>query len=57
LKSASAQAGAPALSRIAARLEKTLQDRDAIVAPAETDLMKSRFADYRAALVARGLAA
>jgi hypothetical protein len=57
LKSASAMAGAMALSQLAARVEKALrQDADA-VGLAEAEAMNAHFAAYREAIRAGGLAA
>jgi len=57
LKSASAMAGAAALSQSAAQLERTLA-RDCVeISTAEAAQMKTHFSNYRAALVGRGLAA
>ena len=56
LKSASAMAGATALSQLAAKVEKALV-QDAEVGADETAEMKIHFSNYRAALVRRGLAA
>lgn len=57
LKSASAMAGAMALSQLAARIEKMLIRNNAALSAKETDAMQTHFTNYRAALVARGLAA
>ena len=57
LKSASAMAGATALSQLAARVETALrQDADA-VGLAEAEAMNAHFAAYREAIRANGLAA
>jgi len=56
LKSASAMAGAAALSAVAARLEKTLIGGGAAGAENEMERMQTLFAVYRANLVDRGLA-
>ncbi len=57
LKSASAMAGAAALSQLAARVEKALAQDAAAVGVDDAAGMKTHFANYRAALVGRGLAA
>ncbi|MEQ1864954.1 MAG: ATP-binding protein [Micropepsaceae bacterium] len=56
LKSASAMAGATALSQLAARVEKTLAQDAGQVGESDAREMKSHFANYRVALVARRLA-
>lgn len=56
LKSSSAMAGAAAFSEFAARVERQLE-RGRAVAPADADHLRDLFADYRAALASRGLAA
>ncbi|MEQ1863533.1 MAG: response regulator [Micropepsaceae bacterium] len=56
LKSASAMAGATALSQFAARVEKALAQDSAQASESDANEMKSHFADYRAALVRRRLA-
>jgi signal transduction histidine kinase/CheY-like chemotaxis protein len=55
LKSASAMAGAAALSKIAARVEKALAKDAAQICESDAREMKYHFANYRAALVARRL--
>jgi hypothetical protein len=57
LKSASAMAGAAALSTIAADVEKKLGDDGAFDFTDEAARMNAHLADYRAELVGRGLAA
>lgn len=57
LKSASAMAGAAALSQLAARIEKTLVQDAASLTTSDTADMDTHFANYRAALVVKGLAA
>jgi signal transduction histidine kinase/DNA-binding response OmpR family regulator len=56
LKSASAMAGALALSKRAAALERLLSARTERPHPGEAEEMSRLFADYRAVLVARGFA-
>ncbi|MEQ1864675.1 MAG: ATP-binding protein [Micropepsaceae bacterium] len=56
LKSASAMAGATALSQRAARLEKTLAQDGAQVDESDAHAMKTLFASYRAALASKRLA-
>jgi CheY-like chemotaxis protein len=57
LKSASAMAGAAALSQLAARIEQALAQDGTAVDADQTAQMKTLFSNYRAALVRRGLAA
>lgn len=57
LKSASAMAGAAALARLAAHVEKTLSHDATQIGGSYANEMKLYFADYRSALVARHLAA
>jgi hypothetical protein len=57
LKSASAMAGAAALSQLAAHVENTLAQGIAEMSESDAREMKSHFASYRAALAGRGLAA
>jgi signal transduction histidine kinase/DNA-binding NarL/FixJ family response regulator len=57
LKSASAMAGAAALSELAARLERSLAEGATRIDIGHAAEMRQLFARYRAALVARGLAA
>lgn len=57
LKSASAMAGAAALSQLAASVERELSQTDNKFGPSEAAEMKAVFESYRAALVDRGLAA
>lgn len=56
LKSASAMAGATALSQLAARVEKALVQDSAQASESDANAMKSHFAEYRSAVVARRLA-
>ena len=57
LKSASAMAGAAALSQLAARVEQALAQDGTAIDAGQTAQMKTLFSNYRAALVRRGLAA
>ncbi len=57
LKSASAMAGAVALSRLAAQVEQTLAQGTAEIGTSEAKLMQTHFENYRAELIGRGLAA
>ena len=57
LKSASAMAGAAALSKAAARLEQALKRDATAVSADETRRLKDLYDGYRKALVAKGLAA
>ncbi|MEQ1863351.1 MAG: ATP-binding protein [Micropepsaceae bacterium] len=57
LKSASAMAGAAALSHLAAQMEKKLVQGTVEIAASDANLMKNHFESYRAELTRRGLAA
>jgi HPt (histidine-containing phosphotransfer) domain-containing protein len=57
LKSASAMAGANAVSRRAANLEALLHAQDRVPEPAEADELRRMFAAYRSALAAKGFVA
>ena len=57
LKSASAMAGAPTLAKLALHMEKALRQDPSKVAAADAEVMQQHFTAYRAALVAKGLAA
>jgi CheY-like chemotaxis protein len=57
LKSASAMAGASALSKFAASVERELRSTPADISPATAKAFKTHFESYREALAAKGLAA
>jgi signal transduction histidine kinase/CheY-like chemotaxis protein/HPt (histidine-containing phosphotransfer) domain-containing protein len=57
LKSASAMAGANAMSKRAAKLEAVLHTRDRVPEPAEAEELRRLFAAYRGALAAKGFVA